>query len=556
MSGDSWRSASASPPSTSAGTGRESTPLTGGAHSKGQLRSPTLGSSKSDSALGRLPSLNPHSKKTAVRQAVKLSVAYPDHKVLRPRPPRRQSALQQECARRRSSILAGEAPWQQEGYKKENVLSFVGCRGEEESAENGRRRSTFLMTNLHALRRLGNFADEARASEEGGSAEASRAASPKGQEQQEEPTLMVQILKDLQDTEESVKKLVDTLSAAAQPVHVGGGDRHPTAVIAARTLAVAKKKMQLCGEMESRIAGLEDAKARNAEIFQAVVGEGDVPSILLQNKKFLMQRIHHDPLDIRKECEPVDANKSDFDSFVSLFGLPPQHKTIPVFRKLIAEISGFWPEWTLEKSKEGADPKTIQRLIDASVAIGAERNNEKLVEAATLMGDRLGQATLALAQKLQDKDRTRQENSTTPQVGSAEEAAGKINQDIKEAIEKGAPNKHPDLEKAMLIAKELTILEVERVAQMCLHKAKEKAAKDAEVEERSKPKIPELGIASGFAEMIEREIQEAKDKGVREDNPALKESVAIVKALRDKDGERKRLLAREKRLSKMAEEKG
>ena len=144
------------------------------------------------------------------------------------------------------------------------------------------------------------------------------------------------------------------------------------------------------------------------------------------------------------------------------------------------------------------------------------------------------------------------ERSAKPQPDSAKASAEAINEEICQAVAMGAPNKHASLEQAKFIATQLERAFVDRSAEQVLFSAEAMQARDEEMAARSKG-APMVGPATQLAENIEREAREAiKRRGVPEEHPTLKKAFLVAKALRDKDGERKRMAAREKRLAAQA----
>eukprot|EP00747_Dinoflagellata_sp_TGD_P117189 gnl/TRDRNA2_/TRDRNA2_172553_c0_seq10.p1 gnl/TRDRNA2_/TRDRNA2_172553_c0~~gnl/TRDRNA2_/TRDRNA2_172553_c0_seq10.p1 ORF type:complete len:670 (-),score=121.61 gnl/TRDRNA2_/TRDRNA2_172553_c0_seq10:164-2173(-) len=424
-----------------------------------------------------------------------------------------------------------------EPVQEKRVL--VDSRSEEGLKKMALKRSLLLMGELYDLRRLDLKEEEAPPPADG---------TAKAKDEADE-SLMVHMLKDTQDTQEILQKAIASLSGAQEPIAELGGARHATAVISARVLAVARRKCALVTKMETRLNAFEKAIARKEEIFQAVISDVPAPGEMLQNKKFSAAYIHTDG-------EPVDANKSDFESFVSSFGLSKSHRTVTTMKAFIADLTDWWLKSTVHQAEEGLEPRALQRLIDTAVAIGVDKNSELLEKCRQILGDRLANQLLNTANKAKEMDALKQSKTPVPQLGSAQGAADLINAGIKEAVGLGASPKHPGLEKAKGIAVEMEILERTRIGLLALYKAKEKLKKDDDAAAKIAPGIVDLGHASKLADIIDIEVTEAIDKGADESHQAIQDARKIAKTLRDRDGERKRLLAREKRLAAKATEGG
>jgi len=109
------------------------------------------------------------------------------------------------------------------------------------------------------------------------------------------------------------------------------------------------------------------------------------------------------------------------------------------------------------------------------------------------------------------------------------------------ALGTGVAKDHPKMFKATKVI-------TDRLAEKVAADARERQKQDKIMEERSK-KTPSVGPASEKADKIEEEIFKAIEDGVGRTDPRLEEARLIVKSLREADGVRKRLFARERRLS-------
>merc|ERR1712224_1078403 len=160
---------------------------------------------------------------------------------------------------------------------------------------------------------------------------------------------------------------------------------------------------------------------------------------------------------------------------------------------------------------------------------------------------------MGCAEKLKARDASTVSLSAEPQPTCAREAADAIRDEMKRAIALGAPAKHSMMERAKGIEVGLRIEEKNRLAAKVLLLARSQQEEDAKAAAACAPSVPPVGPATERAERIERAADQAVIRdAVQESHPSLKEARCIAKMLRDLDGDRKRLAAREKRLGKIA----
>lgn len=112
------------------------------------------------------------------------------------------------------------------------------------------------------------------------------------------------------------------------------------------------------------------------------------------------------------------------------------------------------------------------------------------------------------------------------------------------ALGSGCDKDHPKLVHAMQIL-------TDRLADRVLRDAEDRKERDDEMAQAQE--LPPVGPATVMGDKIEAEINHAIKEGVPPKDERLASALAIAKHLREQDGVRKRLHAREKRLKEMAE---
>lgn len=397
-------------------------------------------------------------------------------------------------------------------------------------------RSMKLLDSLYDLRRAGQ--EEGQDEEEG--------------EAEPDETIMRATLMDLEDTEETVRKIEASLAAYAEPVTDFGGKRHATAVVSNRTLLVTRRKAELLHATEHRIQEIEGAFVRREDIIVDVVQDTrPAPPEMINIHKFLKAHIHSGPVD------PVDENKTLFDMFVSKFGLCKDHRTILRLEALASETTDWWAHASLREAEGGVDAYAIQRLIDTTVSIAGNADHPALQQCRKLLAEMLARKVLQNALRGAEKDQALVNNSKSAQPISAREAADAINTEFRAAVTLGANSNHPAMEQAKMIAMDLAMEEKNRWGLKALQFAHEAKGRDEAAALACAPGVLPVGQAEDKAAQIDHAVSDALAKGALPTHEHIQKAEAIAAELREEDGLRKRLAAKEKRMAaKAARSKG
>lgn len=449
--------------------------------------------------------------------------------------------------------------------------SLMPTRDAGDLAEAGKRRSVQLMDFLYDLRRLGTSAGASSDSkpESASTATATSAVQRRGstrrgsltdgstegagagssQEDAKVTSLMLSTLRETQDTCDGVRKLEETLRAGYDPLKSVGGTRHASAVVAVRTISVVTRKRELLEQLEEREATAEEL-IDDHDIFFAQVLAGDEPATGLLGIGKLVRELTHKP-----EASPDLADRSNFDVFAASFGLPKAHVALKRLRELASTLMHMWANSTVEEAQSGADVYAIVRLMDVVSGIGgdAKASEEVRIAMATckqIVGDRLAEQVLAMAERLRDEDLATVNRSRVPQPASARKVHEAITDQIRNAVALGASTKHMLLQKAKMLGASYEAEERSRYALIALRFAEDLQHKDTEVAaavEREEG-VPRVGPAVDAAEAIERKIKEMIGKGAPPNHAHLQGARSVIKALHDVDATRRRLAARQERL--------
>eukprot|EP00927_Polykrikos_kofoidii_P059701 TRINITY_DN54840_c0_g1_i1.p1 TRINITY_DN54840_c0_g1~~TRINITY_DN54840_c0_g1_i1.p1 ORF type:complete len:738 (+),score=147.80 TRINITY_DN54840_c0_g1_i1:55-2268(+) len=427
----------------------------------------------------------------------------------------------------------------------------------------GLRRSRRLMDSLYELRRakatrkattpaeanLGDQSDAPGPGTVGGSSSggADGADVDGVQDEVADEPLLVATLKDTEDSEAELRLTEATMLSVTAPVRECGGTRHATAVISGRTLAVIQRKAHILQACEARLKAFEEAQARREEIRAMLLAEDcQPPQELVGIDRFTKSWLH-------KDGKPEEANKSNFHIFVSSFGLPHGHCIVKRLLEVGSKATQWWAKAALAEAKKGTDTAGVHRCIELAVDILGNKEHAAIVECRTVLGNCLAENVLKSALEQQAKDEALCASfPNRPQPESARKTAEFINTEITTAVSMGAPNKHPSLTEAKSIAVNFEREEKDRVAETVMLSAQNIFEKDAAAADKCEG-VPPVGPASEAADRIEKEIQAVvADRGIPENHELLQEAKRIAKSLRDEDGQRKRMAAREKRLAEIA----
>lgn len=469
----------------------------------------------------------PRSQRGIVRRASKVGISMPMNLLKR--------------AASQLILSSGSSPVTKTSRKKKSPsakrVTFEGDskdgqaygRSPEAEREVALQRSAHLLDSLYELRR----------------------AQPMQESMGLEMTLMNATLADLEDESAAVRRTEAALVRQHEHVEEFGGERHATTLISKRTLAVVRRKADLLEAVEERLRLFQEAHARREDICDMLLnGDEDVPEEYIGAKRFVAKYMH-------KDGNPMEADKSNFDLFASTFGLSSNHQTLLNLADLCRQASDWWARRTLQEAQCGASSEAIQRLIRLVVAIAGDRSHPALAEVDEILSIRLAEGVLVSAKKTRDKDAATVARSAVPQPESAAESADSIKEAMRTAIAMGARPKHPAMEEAKAIEYSLRLQEKDRYAMRMLLIAKTAQAEDMKLAEEAAPSVAPVGPASDAADSIEKAILNSVQKdGVHEGHPLLQEARLIAKALRDEDGVRKRMAARERRLAKKAEQDG
>lgn len=269
------------------------------------------------------------------------------------------------------------------------------------------------------------------------------------QDEAEEASMLDKLLGDCEDSEAGLrimeKALQDKLNAAVK----NGGARHPAALQCSRNLRAITRKALLLHDVEARTVEYLAADQHRADVLSNVMSnKGLLPVELTGIAKFCRGYTH-------KGGSPAEADRIDYEGFVTRFKLPAEHSLLTGLVSMGEEAGEWWATACLEQATEGATYEQLQRLLDSAVAAGADDDHFKMHRARKLVRDRLADDVLHKAQARMKKDKAMAEKNPNLPPGSASKAADEIETDIKKATSQGVPLKDKRLVDAKVIASEL-----------------------------------------------------------------------------------------------------
>jgi len=408
------------------------------------------------------------------------------------------------------------------------ISEYVDSRSIQGEKKIALKRSKSLMSSLYDLRR------------------ASAVAETTNTKDTKDITLMNSTLADLRDNELGLRATERLLVDSHEPITQFGGARFATAIVSQRTLAVVQRKASLLKTAEARANAFDVADARKDDLVAALLESPcPIPDAFVGLKKFTAGLIH-------KDGNPIDADKSNFELFAASFGLSAKHEIIVQLKSAEAGAVEWWAWRTLAEAQGGASSEGIQRMICVVVSLCGDQRHPALAEVKIILDDRIAENVVLCAEKLQARDAAIVGRTKEPQPASAREAADGIMEELRKAIALGAPGKHPMMDKAKSMEVMMRLEEKNRFAAKALLVAQVSQEEDAKAAKAAAPAVAPVGPATTRADAIEKVVELAISRdGVQESHPLLKDALTIAKQLRDLDGDRKRLAARERRLALM-----
>jgi len=370
---------------------------------------------------------------------------------------------------------------------------------------------------------------------------------PKNAPGVEDLPVFAKTLCNVEDTPELLQLVTDEITDQYGLSKECGGARHPTALIAMRTIDVVERKLELVRAVSSRGDLVQAAWDRRREIVKEVAqNTREAPLELLGLAAFIKKYVH-------PGGDPMEADKSDFLSFCSSFGLPQKHQCVARLRNLMADFSDFLAVATLEQANSGLDVDGIMRLLELCKSMTGGKKSPAMEEASKAICDAIADQVLVFAKEMKKKDDFAVSRSEVPQVESARKCAKDVNAQIKEAILMGCETSHPALSEAKVLATELEVECKSRIALKAqIHAKLQLVRDDKEVEIAGEGGIVEVGSATRMAEGIDDAVKKSVKEGAQKVHEFIQEAEEIAKELRQRDGERKRMKARQERMAKQA----
>jgi len=252
-----------------------------------------------------------------------------------------------------------------------------------------------------------------------------------------EDPVIITVLSELQDDGEQLRELLQRMNDNYESAVKNGGARHPSTLQAKRNLAVVKRKTQLVLEVEARGEAFVAADAQRQALFEKVLfGRATVPEALTGLAVFVEKYTHNGS---PAEASCSDFARSNFLTFASRFKLPEGHCSLESLKELGEDAGEWWADMCLKEVEAGTGYVQLQRLLDAALACGADKDHYKLVRAITIVRNMLADHVLAQAKERQQHDQETMGQSSCPRPGPASDAADKIEDDMKVAHSQGVP---------------------------------------------------------------------------------------------------------------------
>eukprot|EP00812_Abedinium_dasypus_P009375 NODE_3068_length_835_cov_56.073077.p1 GENE.NODE_3068_length_835_cov_56.073077~~NODE_3068_length_835_cov_56.073077.p1 ORF type:complete len:218 (+),score=64.55 NODE_3068_length_835_cov_56.073077:68-655(+) len=175
------------------------------------------------------------------------------------------------------------------------------------------------------------------------------------------------------------------------------------------------------------------------------------------------------------------------------------------------------------------------------LAIGCNSSNPAIVACRVMMVERAAKEVKAFAVATRNKELEAERSRDETNPDKARQAAELINKQVKVAVGEGVANSHADIVSARRIVLELVTESTNRLAQKVLLNA-ERLKHELELQVQEAGEAGEDAIAIGAydaaAKTIEADLKRAEKRGTRAHMPAIKQAVAVVAELREREVER------------------
>ncbi|CAE7195100.1 unnamed protein product [Symbiodinium natans] len=250
----------------------------------------------------------------------------------------------------------------------------------------------------------------------------------------EEDPLLLAVLKDTQDTSQSLLVKMQRIEQAQSMVKRCHGTRHPTNLVTDRVRLVIERKAALLKQVEDRMAEFQAVQADSEQILRSIVDRGSAAPEELQGVRQFVRKFTH-------RGNPAEADRKNFRLFASTFKLPGQHKLLEAFQDIASEAGAWWADKAYQEAIAGAGHIQIMQLMELAVSVGADEKESMLLRARDVLLQRLRLRISAFAQDCMEKDdaaeKRAKERNQVPPLGMAATNADRIEAEVFEAVRLG-----------------------------------------------------------------------------------------------------------------------
>jgi len=358
----------------------------------------------------------------------------------------------------------------------------------------------------------------------------------------EDLTLLEFTLVDCSDTPEQLHDGVNLISKGRCVATDLGSTRHPTMLGASRAFQVIKRKLEVLEPLVLAIRQFNEISTRKQEIVKAIEAGAKPEDVAPQ--AIMLNHLLEDSVHERPYGAPHEADRLDWEVFVSTFKLPKNHLAFYQAEAAVHREQDEWMDLVLDVAmhhieEERSTTTEASGASPASPAAEVARRLFLLMDGCAIPSDNprlVKTEMLAEAQKCRrllahTKHQAREVEGNTS-ARTLREVAERLNGICLDAIEWGVKKNHPDIAKALEITQKIRARGVYLFAAQLMSERR-----------------CHLGEAEDAAKEVEAAVREAQAFGCSLDLEHMEAARKLSTKLREEEGLRKRQANSDKRYS-------
>lgn len=360
-------------------------------------------------------------------------------------------------------------------------------------------------------------------------------------EEDEGGSAITRALGSCNDTTETLTNGIYLMKNSSTSVEKFGGLRHPSSLLAIRTLCVLERKLEVLAPYEVAVKHLEFLNSNKRKILAQARDGGDIKQLAgpAWNIKDQIVASTH------PGGKPAECDRASWDTFVATFRLPSEHELILLGWGLLQDEAPEWAEMCLDMgeslaAKEAKNPdscrspespaaNSTKNMFDFLVGINVDPYRPDMSRCFTMFS-----ATRALA---------------VTRYAEAEAAKDKVNEGKKEKADEAlmyATNIHSAIKAAVFWGVDGGVPELKKAKELHIHLRAENVGRFAALT-MGTIKDGVSGSAAKVADLIDAAVNEAIEVyEVSIQHPAMQEARTLFLEARSEETRLQRKLQKQK----------